>query len=97
RRFRKSWSVPDFLVELDRVDVEVPAHLARRMLEKPCADRAQIGLKRGPGARLDDELRALEAGAPGQDVGHRVVDVDALRRVGQSGGGAQEAHRGVEL
>src|SRR5438067_12831044 len=51
------------LVELDRIDVEVPAHAARRGVEQNGAQPPEILLQRRPRARLDDELRALPAGA----------------------------------
>src|SRR5437660_8795654 len=60
------------LVELDRIDVEMPAHAARRGVEKHGAQPPEIFLQSRPRARLDDELRPLPAGAARDDVRHGV-------------------------
>src|SRR3990172_1442779 len=62
------------LVELDRIHVEMPVQRARCRLEKPRAPRGEKVLQGGARGRLHQKLRALQPGAAGDDVRHRVVD-----------------------
>src|SRR3954467_7437287 len=85
------------LVELDRIDVDVPAHCALLLLKKMFGQSAEEALKRRPRGGLHHELRALEAGAPRDDMRHRVEHGELRGNLDAGRGFAQEAHGGVEL
>src|SRR5882672_5857772 len=54
-------------IELDRIDVEMPADLARRIGEQVLAKRRQVVLQGVARGGLDQQLGALEIGAPRDD------------------------------
>src|SRR5574341_1342192 len=93
--FQKSGSEPDS-VELDRVDVDMPAHIARRGFEEALAQFTQMVLERLARRRLHHELRALEPGAAGEQMRNRIEDMHFFRGGDESGRIAQKPQRGFE-
>src|SRR5688572_11787837 len=85
------------LIELDGIDIEMPAHVAACLLEQAFAERREIALQRWPRRRLDEELGALHAGAPRDDVGNRVVHANAVRNLDERCGFGKKAHRLFQL
>src|SRR5258708_16319367 len=61
------------LVELDRIDVEMPADVARRVCEQPLGERREILLPGAARRRLHQQLPAPVGGAPRGDMRARLL------------------------
>src|SRR5215475_14048115 len=70
-------------LELDWIDIEVPAYLARAQAVKRLRPLAEKPLQRAPRARLREHLRALAARDPREAHRHRVEECDPVLRPGR--------------